>query len=126
MKNVYKNEFISKLTLQISLFQEGFKILANATSLQEIGENFYHIIRGSLLITDLSIFFKYKSNSSWEKVFLKSNNNTKYLNYLDAAEANGNFGESTETAVLAFQKANGLEETGKIDSKTMDALDALR
>jgi peptidoglycan hydrolase-like protein with peptidoglycan-binding domain len=47
-------------------------------------------------------------------------------NYLDAAEADGNFGESTETAVLAFQKANGLEETGKIDSKTMDALDALR
>ncbi|WKY49109.1 peptidoglycan-binding domain-containing protein [Eubacteriaceae bacterium ES3] len=47
-------------------------------------------------------------------------------NYLDEADANGIFGESTETAVMTFQKDNGLEETGKIDSKTMEALDALR
>jgi len=46
--------------------------------------------------------------------------------YLAAAEANGNFGDTTEAAVKAFQKANGITETGKIDSNTLKALDALR
>jgi len=46
--------------------------------------------------------------------------------YLAASEANGNFGDTTEAAVKAFQKANGITETGKIDSNTLKALDALR
>jgi|LGOV01.1.fsa_nt_gb peptidoglycan hydrolase-like protein with peptidoglycan-binding domain len=46
--------------------------------------------------------------------------------YLDQAEATGTFGESTEVAVAAFQKANGLTENGIIDTKTLAALDALR
>ncbi|KNZ40789.1 peptidoglycan-binding domain-containing protein [Acetobacterium bakii] len=46
--------------------------------------------------------------------------------YLAESEANGNFGDTTEAAVIAFQKASGLTETGKIDSNTLKALDALR
>lgn len=46
--------------------------------------------------------------------------------YLAETEANGTFGDTTETAVKAFQKSNGLTETGKIDSNTLKALDALR
>ncbi|MBC3889450.1 hypothetical protein GH810_14135 [Acetobacterium paludosum] len=46
--------------------------------------------------------------------------------YLAADKATGTFDDATETAVKAFQKANGLTETGKIDAKTMKALDALK
>lgn len=46
--------------------------------------------------------------------------------YLAAESATGTFDEATEIAVKAFQKANGLSETGKIDAKTIKALDALR
>ena len=46
--------------------------------------------------------------------------------YLAEADANGTFGDTTEAAVKAFQKANGLTETGKIDANTIKALDALR
>jgi peptidoglycan hydrolase-like protein with peptidoglycan-binding domain len=46
--------------------------------------------------------------------------------YLAAESATGTFDEATETAVKAFQKANGLTETGKMDAKTIKALDALR
>lgn len=46
--------------------------------------------------------------------------------YLAEADANGTFGDTTEAAVKAFQKANGLTETGKIDANTLKALDALR
>lgn len=46
--------------------------------------------------------------------------------YLAAESATGTFDDATETAVKAFQKANGLNETGKIDAKTIKVLDALR
>jgi len=46
--------------------------------------------------------------------------------YLAAEAATGTFDDATETAVKAFQKANGLTETGKIDAKTIKALDSLR
>lgn len=46
--------------------------------------------------------------------------------YLAADKATGTFDDATESAVKAFQKANGLTETGKIDANTMKALDALR
>ena len=46
--------------------------------------------------------------------------------YLSAEAATGTFDDATETAVKAFQKANGLTETGKMDAKTIKALDALR
>ncbi|MGL4607329.1 MAG: peptidoglycan-binding domain-containing protein [Eubacteriaceae bacterium] len=47
-------------------------------------------------------------------------------NYLAESEANGVFGDTTEIAVKSFQKANGLPETGKIDTPTLKALDLLR
>jgi peptidoglycan hydrolase-like protein with peptidoglycan-binding domain len=46
--------------------------------------------------------------------------------YLAAESATGTFDDATETAVKAFQKANGLTETGKMDAKTIKALDAVR
>ncbi len=46
--------------------------------------------------------------------------------YLAAEAATGTFDDATETAVKAFQKANGLTETGKMDAKTIKALDTLR
>lgn len=46
--------------------------------------------------------------------------------YLAEDDADGTFGDTTEAAVKAFQKANGLTETGKIDANTIKALDALR
>lgn len=46
--------------------------------------------------------------------------------YLAAESANGTFDDKTEAAVKSFQKDKGLNETGKIDAKTMKALDALR
>lgn len=37
-------------------------------------------------------------------------------------DADGSFGTTTENAILAFQKANGLEETGIADEKTIELL----
>lgn len=86
MNNSYNNELVSKLMLQISSFQEGFKILANAVTLQEIALNFNHIIRGSLLITEINVFFKLSKKDKWESVFISNENGRKYIAYIDDCE----------------------------------------
>jgi peptidoglycan hydrolase-like protein with peptidoglycan-binding domain len=40
----------------------------------------------------------------------------------NAGPADGRWGPATENAVLAFQKANGLSQTGRLDSATLAAL----
>ncbi len=47
-------------------------------------------------------------------------------NLLKEEDVSGSFDEKTETAIKEFQKTNNLQENGKIDAKTMKALDALR
>lgn len=82
MTTSYQNEIVTKLSLQVSSFQEGFKILANATSLQEIGRNFNHILRGSLLITDINIFFKLSAEDSWQEIYINNKNCKDCLDYI--------------------------------------------
>jgi hypothetical protein len=40
----------------------------------------------------------------------------------NAGPADGRWGPATESAVLSFQKANGLPQTGRLDSATLSAL----
>ena len=46
------------------------------------------------------------------------------LGYLRSHNVTGYFGEATETAVLAFQKRNGLSQTGEINEKTLEKLNS--
>jgi putative chitinase len=40
----------------------------------------------------------------------------------DAGPANGVFGEQTKTAVMAWQKTNGLDQTGAVDGNALEAI----
>ncbi len=79
MYNSLNDDVLSKLALQIKSFQEGFKILAEASSLQEIAANFNHILRGSLLITDINIFFRSKNSNNWTDLYLSNVSCRDYL-----------------------------------------------
>jgi serine phosphatase RsbU (regulator of sigma subunit) len=47
-----------RLTFQINSFQEGFEILSRSRNLTELGKNFCHILRGSLLTTYVNLYFR--------------------------------------------------------------------
>lgn len=78
-ENLYKN-IVERLTLQITSFQEGFKILAKAFSLREIGKNFNHILRGSLMLVDVNIFFKKNDSADWEEIYVYNKNSLAFTN----------------------------------------------
>ncbi len=83
MTSKFQQNIISKLSLQVASFQEGFKILANASSLRELGRNFNHILRGSILVVDLNLFYKKNKESPWEEIYVYNKNSKKFLDDLE-------------------------------------------
>ena len=46
------------------------------------------------------------------------------LGYLSSGSADGSFGNQTKNAVMAFQKNNGLSQTGRVNSSTLEKLNS--
>lgn len=61
-----KNHLVEKLSLQADSFQEGFKILTKSDSLEEIVNNFRHLLRANFVITNLHLLYKKSSGAQWE------------------------------------------------------------
>jgi sigma-B regulation protein RsbU (phosphoserine phosphatase) len=60
------NNIIEKLSYQVKSFQEGFAILTKSNSIQDLGSNFCHILRGSILISDVNVFYKSTEAEEWQ------------------------------------------------------------
>lgn len=87
MHKVLAEDLVSKLSLQVTSFQDGFKILAKSSSIEEIALNFNHILRGSLLITDINLFYKKNKSSDWVTLFSKDNRYDDCLDDLRISES---------------------------------------
>ncbi len=53
-----KSEIFERLTFQVNAFQEGFEILSKSKTLQILGKNFCHILRGSLMVSYVNLYYK--------------------------------------------------------------------
>lgn len=87
MTTKFQQNIISKLSLQVASFQEGFKILAKASSLRELGKNFNHILRGSILVVDINLFYKKNRDSNWEEIYVYNKKSKDYVNDLVIADS---------------------------------------
>jgi sigma-B regulation protein RsbU (phosphoserine phosphatase) len=67
------NSLVEKLSLQAESFQEGFEVLINCNSLEEMIKNFYHLLRGNFLPTNLYLLYKKSFNSEWESISSEKN-----------------------------------------------------
>ncbi len=81
------NAIVERLSLQVSSFQEGFKILSDSKTLEEIGENFVHLLRGNLLLTDVNLFYKKKEDENWQTLFAPNIKSKEFTEYLKTSEA---------------------------------------
>lgn len=61
-----QNLLVEKLSLQAESFQEGFEILIKCNSLDEITKNFWHLLRGNFLVTNIHILHKLSFEVDWE------------------------------------------------------------
>lgn len=76
------NNLVEKLSLQVESFQEGFEILSNSFSFEEMVRNFLHLIRGNFITTNISAFHKNGTNSAWNNINPKAKFETSNLGIL--------------------------------------------
>lgn len=125
------NALLDKLSLQVSSFQEGFRILTESKSLKDIGKNFVHLLRGNLLVSDINLFQKRNENDEWKELYLQKPDSAEFINNLKTSEAlNLNFEEELDYKVFATLRCIdnsyfGLIVGNKIDKTKFNSLDAI-
>jgi len=72
---------LERLELQANSFQESFTHLSKSRSLEQLAKSFFHILRGSLLVTDASVFFKARNDKEWKNLFSKNGYSEDCLHY---------------------------------------------
>jgi serine phosphatase RsbU (regulator of sigma subunit) len=58
-------QLIEKLSIQVDSFQEGFKILSGARTLEDLAKSFCHILRGSLMVSFVNLYYKSSENDTF-------------------------------------------------------------
>lgn len=125
------NALLDKLSLQVSSFQEGFRILTESKTLRDIGKNFVHLLRGNLLVSDINLFQKLNGSDEWKELYLQKPESAPFINCLKTSEAlNLNFEEELEYKVFATLRCIdnsyfGLIVGAKIDKTKFNSLDAI-
>jgi sigma-B regulation protein RsbU (phosphoserine phosphatase) len=59
---------VKKLSLQAESFQEGFETLIRCNNTNEMMKNFWHLLRGNFLVTNIYLLHKSSINAEWKIV----------------------------------------------------------
>jgi len=78
-----QNHLVEKLSLQSESFQEGFELLIKSNSFEELTKNFWHILRGNFITTNIHLFHKPTKDSAWSRIKSDGNASSSDLAMLD-------------------------------------------
>jgi serine phosphatase RsbU (regulator of sigma subunit) len=62
------NQLIEKLSFQVDSFQEGFNILSRSKTLADLAKSFCHILRGSLMVSYVNLYFKSAGSETFSNI----------------------------------------------------------
>jgi len=63
-----QNHLVENLSSQVQSFQEGFKKLTKADSLEDIMKNFWRLLKANFFISDIYLYHRNAPNSPWENL----------------------------------------------------------
>ena len=81
------NTLVEKLSLQAESFQEGFEILAKCSALEEMVENFLHLLRGNFIVSKIYAYHKVQLDSKWKAIASKQKFDSSDLLLLEGTES---------------------------------------
>ena len=96
------NKLFEKLTFQINAFQEGFEILSSAKTLEDLGKNFCHILRGSLMTTHVNLYFRPNGSNEYTVVYEQRKNERPDLAVFLAEKSFKYFFSDEDNPMLVF------------------------
>jgi sigma-B regulation protein RsbU (phosphoserine phosphatase) len=62
------SKLIEKLSIQVDSIQERFTILSKSKTMEDLAKNFCHILRGSLMVSYVNLYFKSTETSTFSKI----------------------------------------------------------
>jgi sigma-B regulation protein RsbU (phosphoserine phosphatase) len=131
MNAVEYNNIIDRLSVQVKSLQEGFSILSRSASLQELGVNYCHLLRGNFFISDVNIFFKNDESGQWDCIKICNERCLEYLPYLrTSADVYIEYFCNKEFSIIATLPLTdgsfwGLVIGNKIDKTEINELDKI-
>jgi sigma-B regulation protein RsbU (phosphoserine phosphatase) len=78
-----QNQLVEKLSLQAESFQEGFETLIKCNSFDEITKNFWHLLRGNFLVTNIILLHKSSIDAEWKITGSETDIKKSDLSYLN-------------------------------------------
>ena len=57
---------VEKLALQVDSFQEGFQLLSESRTVNDMAKSFARLLQGNFLVSDVNIFYKQNLNAEWK------------------------------------------------------------
>jgi sigma-B regulation protein RsbU (phosphoserine phosphatase) len=76
-------QLIEKLSFQVDSFQEGFKILSGSRTLSDLAKSFCHILRGSLMVSYVNLYFKSSESDTFSTIHEQNKNEHPDLSTYD-------------------------------------------
>jgi serine phosphatase RsbU (regulator of sigma subunit) len=77
------SQLIEKLSFQVDSFQEGFKILSGSRTLSDLAKSFCHILRGSLMVSYVNLYFKSSESDTFSTIHEQNKNEHPDLSLYD-------------------------------------------
>jgi sigma-B regulation protein RsbU (phosphoserine phosphatase) len=74
-----QTNIVDKLALQVDSFHEGFEILSESKSINEMAKQFATLLRGNFMVSDVNLFYKEVSDSTWQMMYGKREKNIECL-----------------------------------------------
>jgi sigma-B regulation protein RsbU (phosphoserine phosphatase) len=79
-------QLIERLAIQVDSFQEGFHSLAKVNSLKDMAKQFMHILRGNLLLLEVSIYYKSSAENPWQELYTAKKGSDVYICHFNEDE----------------------------------------
>ncbi len=124
--------FLDRFKIHLNSFQEGFDILSSSNSLEELGTQFCHILRGNLFVKGAGVYYKKNDKTGWTELYnLRTNNNfdinslKDYNHSLNLTDDFPNKGNLLITLPLLDHSSFAIIIDKKLSNESFDGADKL-
>lgn len=120
---------VDRLSVQIDSLQDGFDALSRTSNLKELSRQFFHLLRGNFVTSEISIYRKQKSSDSWEFLYGKGQDSSEYLGEASTTFLLKGFGgkdpKLTAVQPLVDKSSAGVVLGRKLDGSAYSSLDKI-
>ena len=129
MKTADSN-IVDKLALQVDSFQEGFQILSESKTINDMAKSFARLLQGNFMVSDVNIFYKKPSGENWQIMHGRKEDNYSCIIESQSEQLQTYYNVRDDVYVcvvlpLIDKSTFGITVGGKLDKSEFSELDKI-